>query len=149
MYTNYLYGVWDLDGVLFDPTHRIEYARNKDWEGFHSRCEGDAVREAEMALLKAWCKQPLHGAILITARMEKFQPETIRKLSSHGVPYHKLYMRREGDGGPAKNMKSRILNHLQDEFKLKISFIFEDNPRTIALLRSQGFTVFQTQEEMK
>jgi hypothetical protein len=140
-----LWAVFDLDGTLCDYRHRIDFAKAKDWDGFHSRCPGDPPYLAEIMIAQAWAKS---GGFVAynTGRTEPYRTLTRLWMSQHGLPAGPLFMREHDDHRPSKIAKEENLSRLEDGIMEKgdqIVFIMEDKDTLVAHWRDLGYTCLQ------
>jgi hypothetical protein len=78
--------------------------------------------------------------ILCSGRSEEHRPETVEWLAQHGVNYHELLLRRDGDRRTDVVVKREILAGLD---KSKILFVVEDRSRVVEMWRSEGLVCLQ------
>lgn len=164
--------IFDLDGTLFDASHRLHYITPQlpkgtvtvapedtmfhgvgtfkpDWDTFFKACKDDrpiwATVDVALALKAAGFK-----VLVITGRSDEVKYET--EVSIHAYlgwllieGDYTLRMRRAGDHRPDNIVKEEILNQLfpTAEDKATILGVFEDRPRVVEMYRNNGLTVFQ------
>ena len=101
--------VFDIDGVLADPTHRQHHvaARPKDWDAFFAAVGGDDVLEAGRARLRELAVD--HEVVLLSGRPESTRAETEAWLARHGIAVSRLVLRRDADFRPAAQVKAELI----------------------------------------
>lgn len=124
--------IFDLDGVISDASHRQHYLReeDKDWNGFFSACTEDPPIISGVRLINILNKS--HRTIILTARPESIQLETIDWLKKHGVVWDALIMRSNDDFKESAKMKLSALNQILDAGYVPI-LVFDDDPKNIAM----------------
>lgn len=129
--------VFDLDGVLSDAGRRQHFlvGRRRDWDAFFDACGDDALVEDVAALLGLLDQSLL--VVVLTARPERVQPQTLAWLGRHGLRWDLLVMRDHGSYESARDFKSRSVEELRAEgFDLRLSF--EDDERNVEMFRAMG-----------
>lgn len=86
----------DLDNTLFDTGHRSYLAELKRWDEFHSLCSQDTV-VGKIKNLVIKLKSDGFDIHIMTGRTEAYKAVTERMLADHGIPFDKLFMRRDKD----------------------------------------------------
>jgi hypothetical protein len=136
--------IFDIDGVLSNPSHRIEHAKNKQWDEFHEKSFLDDPIAASIEICKAIDVKNESSIIFMTGRPEKFRKITEKWLKDklfNGIERTlNLIMRPEGDFRKSSHYK------LSEYLKLKENYevigVFEDNDFVIKMWREQGLTCF-------
>ena len=141
--------VFDIDGVLADPTHRLHHIQSdpKDWDRFFAYEEimGDAPREREVLLLRALFRAR-QGITLITGRSEQARKATERWLRDHRIPFDALYMRRKGDHRPDHIVKPELVRlylSMHPNRSVENMVVFEDRLSVVEAYREAGILVLQ------
>ncbi|HEY8983337.1 MAG TPA: hypothetical protein VIU15_27630 [Streptomyces sp.] len=101
--------VFDLDNTLADTGHRqrfLEGAR-KDWDGFFGAASEDPPIAQGVAFAMA-CAQECE-IVYLTGRPERCRRDTVEWLARHGLPEGRVFMRRNSDRRPAREMKLGVL----------------------------------------
>ena len=124
--------IFDLDGVISDAYHRQHYLRGeeKNWNGFFSACTEDPPIISGVRLINILNKS--HRTIILTARPESIQLETIDWLKKHGVVWDALIMRSNDDFKESAKMKLSALNQILDAGYVPM-LVFDDDPKNIAM----------------
>ena len=142
--------IFDLDGTIFDPSHRVHHLDGeKDWKAFHDAMGEDPTIDAiaELARIlhrasRAGCG--IDAVLLVTARHDdpRYRRLTEESLQLHDIPYHGLYMRANDDTRPDHVVKAQILERILDE-GYEPMLAIDDRPSIIAMWREHGITALQ------
>lgn len=140
----------DLDGTLFDPSHRVHHLDGeKDWKAFHDAMDQDPVFDSIALLTRvlynaAQTPGGIDAVLLVTARHDdpKYRQMTEEALILNEIPYHRLYMRANDDRRPDHVVKAEILQTILDEGYEPILAI-DDRPSIIKMWRAHGITALQ------
>lgn len=134
--------IWDLDGTLFDCTHRLHLILQKepDWDAFHERTLADGVYYGAMMTFKALVEGRF-TPLIFTSRPEVNRKLTERQLelARLRVPSRNVYMRGEGDYRPSVDVKRDMLLTARSRGFTPI-MAFEDQPSVVEMYRKQGVT---------
>lgn len=136
--------VLDADGTLWDSTPRIDFAKAKQWEEFHSRCIDDQPHDDVLYLLRMLPWDCV--VILCTARTERWRGLTEQWLAMHKIGVDTILMRPNDDFRPAAEVK---LNLLEKHFGSKelvlgqVSFCLDDTDRVVEAFRNYGLNCWQ------
>ena len=124
--------IFDLDGVISDASHRQHYLRDghKDWDGFFSACTEDPPIISGVKLINILNES--YRTIILTARPESVQSETIDWLKKHGVVWDALIMRSNSDHKQSAKMKLSALNQILQAGYVPV-LVFDDDPKNIAM----------------
>jgi predicted kinase len=143
MYTTLRTVIFDIDGTLSNPEHRLHYVTNgkKDWDAFLTGCGEDTPYQEIIDLCNA-VENTCSHLLLVTGRSERFRETTEEWLERHGVRYRELHMRPEGDYRPDYVIKSEILDRLLADGH-EIDFVVDDRQTVIDMWRSRGLTCLQ------
>ena len=124
--------VFDIDGTLADVSsirHLVEEGQ-KNFDAFH--------RESVNCPTIPWVTAAAHDAkgmgyrvIQVTARQEKYRPNTSWWLADNLIPSDGLYMRANGDYRPDYEVKKEILDRLLKVYDIKMAY--DDNPSIVSL----------------
>lgn len=117
------YVVFDLDGCLFDDTHRHSLARNKQWDDYNCEHIRDIPRHREYALKVA----ERYQIIYCTGRNERHRKTTVAQLYDCGFPEGTLLMRPLDDYRRAGEMKIFLLNQMFGDKLGEEVFVAFDN----------------------
>jgi hypothetical protein len=120
----------DLDGVVCDDRHRVEYALARDWYTYFGLMDRDTVWPNGRALYENILLAGLDLAYL-TGRREDTRRVTEKWLKKHGFDHDlPLIMRAEHDRRPLAEVKAGIVAetlHVYDEV-----WMYDDDPHVIA-----------------
>jgi len=142
--------IFDCDGTLFDPSHRVHHLDGeKDWKAFHDAMGEDPVIEgvAELArILKraAHANLGIDAVLVVTARHNdpRYEAMTREALELHDIPCDRLYMRDNSDTRPDHVIKADILQKILDDGYEPILAI-DDRESTVRMWREHGITTLQ------
>lgn len=129
--------VFDMDGVLSDASRRQHYLDQprRDWEAFFAAC-GEDEPVAEVARLLD-VLDPALRIVLLTARPDRVQPQTLGWLGRYGLRWDLLVMRPGADRGSSRDFKRGAVVQLrQNGFALRLAF--EDDRRNVAMFHGEG-----------
>jgi phosphoglycolate phosphatase-like HAD superfamily hydrolase len=140
--------VFDLDGTLFDITHRLKYINGdvKDYDAFF----GKAVLQDKpiwpiisLVHMHQDLKMPY---ILASGRSEVSRKDTITVLARYNIEkYERLYMRPEGSRKPDWLVKSWMLEKMLKE-GYQPTLVFDDRQQVVDMWRSKGIRVAQVEK---
>lgn len=133
--------IFDIDGTLADVSERIRHLKKKpkDWNAFFAGMAQDKTIHSMVRLCNLLYDSGIE-IILCSGRSEEHRLETVEWLDKHGVKYHDLLLRRDGDRRSDVVVKREILAGLD---KSKILFVVEDRSRVVAMWRSEGLVCLQ------
>lgn len=122
----------DLDGTLA-ILHRNPYDA--------STCEQDELNVPVANIVKTY-KQLGHSILLVSGRMDKYQPETERWLAKHNIKYDVLIMRKSKDIRKDSIIKEEIFNeNIRD--KWHVDFVLDDRQQVVDMWRNIGLLCCQ------
>lgn len=142
--------VCDIDGTLADLTHRRQWvlSKPKNWKAFYSCMDKDPCHDDILRLIRIFYGAADATIILCSGRPEREGNTNIRKitedwLDSYGIPYTKLFMRKEKDYRADDIVKVEILkNDIIPEYG-KPDFWIDDRDRVVKAIRAEGIRVLQ------
>jgi hypothetical protein len=141
--------VFDLDGTLADPTHRLWYVLkpDKDWSGFFAACGEDAVIEPVAELyntLRCSTFRSYTGCkmVIMSGRSDECREQTEAWLERAGLMYDALYMRKAGDHRPDYKCKKDLLAAMLKDGYEPILFV-DDRQQVVDMWRELGYTCLQ------
>jgi uncharacterized HAD superfamily protein len=126
----------DVDGTLADVRHRVHHIRGrrkKDWKAFFEGMDRDKPIASTVAWVRSLAEH--HDIIIITGRPEEYRARTIVWLQENGIPFHDLFMRRDGDHRPDYEIKKEALERWP---KKRIKLVIEDRPPVCDMWLKQG-----------
>lgn len=146
--------IFDIDGVLSDPTHRMdlyEFVRDaenneqRSWavDNFVSECPKDEPFKDVINLCKELWSAGIY-IIFLTGRSSKFRSETEQWiLKQIGLPtnHYKLLMKPQGNFINSKDFKQKVYEQeISKDFN--IIGVFEDRVEIVKMWRELGLTCF-------
>lgn len=133
--------ICDLDGTLAKDDHRHHHINvpkgERKWKEYFDECEADLVNVPVAHLLRHVCHS--HYIIILTARIDRVKPQTLRWLARHGIPYDLLIMRPENDRTDDNLWKVEQAR----PYKQDVIFVLEDRQRVVDAWRAEGYACFQ------
>ena len=137
--------IFDLDGVLFDSTHRAELVPDKSlqhlrsaWQPFNDACDGDLVIPAGKLLLGALAAtRPI---FFLTSRPYLVFDKTVKAIKDADIDnlgVFKLYMRMADDCRPPVEFKNAMIALLMREGCIPILAV-DDDPEILAMYKCHG-----------
>jgi hydroxymethylpyrimidine pyrophosphatase-like HAD family hydrolase len=135
---------FDIDGTLANIDHRLGYVRSKpkNWAAFDAGIPNDAVNQPVAAVFHDMAKSG-NTIILASGRNERSRHDTVAWLRKNNLNfYQKLYMRKADDYRADDIIKREILAEIVTDFGRKPDMWFDDRPRVVKAIRSQGVFVF-------
>lgn len=137
--------IFDIDGVLSNPSHRIEHANNKDWDKFNSLAYLDKPILGSINVCRSIDVANNHEIIFMTGRSEKFRELTENWLIDNifsGIQRRKLnlIMRPNNDLRRSAEYKFSEYEKLKNSYN--IIGVFEDNEYVVKMWQDQGLTCF-------
>jgi beta-phosphoglucomutase-like phosphatase (HAD superfamily) len=133
--------VFDMDGTLSDPSHRLHHLAKKDWDSFYEACHLDAPKDQIQILMLMYWRAGCDVQIW-TGRRESTRAKTLDWLKNHTglrFPSDKLLMRKDGDFRHDVKVKGEWLDAVSE----KPSIVFEDRNSMVEFYRSKGITCLQ------
>lgn len=133
--------IFDIDGTLADVSERILHLKKKpkNWKAFFEGMAQDKTIHSMVRLCNLLFTSGIQ-IILCSGRSEEHRPETVQWLAQHGVNYHKLLLRRDGDHRSDVIVKREMLASIDKD---KILFVVEDRSRVVQMWRSEGLVCLQ------
>lgn len=124
--------IFDIDGTLCDVSsiRHLVGGKNKNFDAFH-RASVDCPTFEWVANVAKNAKNNGFTVVQVTARQEKYRPQTSWWLADHGIPSDALYMRKDGDYRADYIVKSEILSRIAHLYDIKKAY--DDNPNIVRL----------------
>jgi len=139
--------IFDLDGTLADNSHRLPHihGNEKDWEAYNLASDKDAIWDDVINIAQ---RLYLAGSniFILTGRSEIAAEVTRKWLRDHGVLYHTLIMRTDGNREKDYVLKKKWYEKYVLPTGSRIAGVFEDRTQVVQMWRSLGLTVFQNTE---
>lgn len=138
--------IFDIDGTLADATHRLHHIQNgsRNWDAFFAEAANDPVIEPIRDLAFLFDNQD-YRIILVSGRTDKIRGLTEAWLDRHGIPYHELHMRAEGDYRQDFVVKSELLDGILASGH-QVHCVIDDRPSVVAMWRERGLTCLQCRD---
>lgn len=128
--------LFDIDGVLANDTHRVEFALAREWDDYfrHDRVEADEVWPEGRDALDA---EVARGDALayLTGRREDLRTVTEKWLAEHNFPQAPLYMRPINVKVPLANLKTDVISQILATGVYSSVVLYDDDPEVIRLVR--------------
>lgn len=138
--------IFDIDGTLSDPSHRLHHVENHphNWAAFFDEMSEDGLHEPIRWL--AWVIAQSGTRIILTSgRPETHRRQTEEWLANYEVPYDALYMRAEGDFRADYIVKSQMLDAIIADGN-DVVLVVDDRESVIKMWRERGLTCLQCRE---
>lgn len=127
--------IFDIDGTLFDDSHRKHLADAKKWDEYFSAGANDPPNVAVIKELTAQIKAG-RAIVLMTGCPERHKKMTVAKLLSAGISFDVLLMRPENNYAKNHDLKASCLAQLKDEYEFSVAF--DDMTGSVSMFRSLG-----------
>lgn len=137
--------IFDIDGTLFDPDHRLHYIKSdpKNWDKFFEAAFDDPPILPTVKIAQALL-QSNHQLVYLTGRPEKIRLSTRILLDKYHLS-GALYMRKDRDYREDFIIKAELFNnHFHAD--TKIGGVFEDRQQVCDMWRAKGLRVYQVAE---
>ena len=136
--------VIDLDGTLCDSKHREHFARNREWNKFHSKLIEDEPNPDVCWFVQHLVKHANDISIIaLTGRNEAFRNLTYDWLQKYNFPFDQVIMRPEGDFRPDHVLKIEMLKAHCHQTGLQILFVLDDRDKGVEEWRNSGYKCWQ------
>ena len=140
--------VFDIDGVLADPRHRLHHILDKeppDWPTFEELTMLDKPFIGMLSILSTMASNPRLNIVLLTSRTDRneVRAKTVKWLERQGIcagTYNHLVMRSSHDERPSILVKLANLEAMGITPDMVMT-IFEDQPDVVTGLRAAGYHV--------
>lgn len=130
--------VFDIDGVVADVRHRLQFVERKpkDWSAFFAAAKNDGAHRDGIEMVQKLSVD--HEVVYLTGRPKQLRRDTEAWLESHGIGGHRLVMRQGGDRRPAATVKVEFLRKLA---KVRtVALVVDDDDAVISAVKAAGFT---------
>lgn len=145
--------IFDLDGTLSDPSHRLHFVKGKkkDFDSFYAGVSGDSPKENIIQIYRQFAhsyEYPFdpYEMWIVSGRSDIVRKETEKWLREHGIVYHQLIMRKHGDYTHDATLKRSWLNSGILPPKERILCCFDDRQRVVDMWREEGLTCLQVDQ---
>jgi phosphoglycolate phosphatase-like HAD superfamily hydrolase len=138
--------IFDIDGTLSDPSHRIHWVRSspKNWLAFNRGMSRDPANEDIL-----WMLRTFHDAgciiLIATGRSEDDRAVTeewLAGVAGIGEHYTKLYMRPSKDYRSDDIIKVEILEKMRED-GYSPTIAIDDRQQVVDMWRAQGLRCLQ------
>ena len=135
----------DVDGTLVDVTsirHHVLGMQNpdgsykrKNFDAFHQDSVNCPPITGTFVEIARWIGQGC-AILIVTARSQRYYPQTAWWLAENDVPHDAIYMRTDGDFRKDYIVKKEILERIRQRYD--VVHAIDDNPSVIALWAEEG-----------
>lgn len=129
--------VFDMDGTLSDPSHRVHHLEKKDWDAFYEACAGDTPILPMIETLRAH-QFAGHTVQIWTGRRESTRQKTLDWLGQFEIDSVEIFMRADGDFRHDTEIKGEWLREVG-----KPDLVYEDRNSMVDFYRSQNIICLQ------
>ncbi|MDY3115959.1 MAG: NIF family HAD-type phosphatase [Sutterella sp.] len=136
------YAIFDLDGTLADPSHRMHYLEQRNWNAFYAHCAEDP----EIKPMAEFCRRiaDVYEILIFTGRTDVTAEDTVDWLEKHQIRWSRIFFRKEGDFRKADQLKREWLGMLDRD---RIAFAVDREPSVIEMFRKEGVMCFSANEQ--
>lgn len=141
--------VLDLDGTIFDCSHRQHLAQAKLWDEFHSQCLGDKLHMDVVTLIRLVHFNGNFQILAVTGRNEKFRNLTNEQLIKNGILVDDILMRPDGNFDHDAEMKIELLEKYfgsKEDVLKNVIFCLDDRDGVIEKFRNYGLKAWQVRQ---
>lgn len=142
--------IFDIDGVIFEPTHRIHHFINGEHEEYYKKAKTDDLLPQGILMCRFFLADYRYDVLFVTGRGDSGQhrEDTLFMLRQHvysGIRNEQLLMREvpavcEPDSIHKPKMIEAAGYSLDNIF-----IVFEDRKSIVEAWRDRGITCYQTQ----
>lgn len=151
--------VIDLDGTLTDGgtrAHLIPEDKTdvRAWDKFNTSCEMDLPVGINMNIVYGLYQRiqdglmPFHDIVIVTARNEVCEQETVSWLSRYGLEGIPLYMRSYEDARDNASVKSDYFDQFESDGH-EIVLLIDDDQAVVEMARKRGIYTLHATEWWK
>lgn len=141
--------IFDLDGTISCPEHRLHYVRQKkkNFDAFYAEVSKDKPKQDIIKILQCLKYFQKDTEIwIVTGRSDIVKQQTIDWLKEHNIPYNNLVMRKHGDYTHDADLKRSWLYNGMLPDKESIWCCFDDRQRVVDMWREEGLTCLQVDQ---
>jgi hypothetical protein len=133
----------DIDGTVAHGTGRDMYDMSLVHTDVHDEIVVDLIHKyATGSFLD---DIPDNYIIVVSARDSVSRPLTEEWFREHNIPYHEMYLRKNGDKRDDTIVKKEIYEeYIKGRFNVR--FVLEDRNKVVKMWRSEGLKVLQVEE---
>lgn len=139
------YAIIDIDGTLTKVGGRVECLKSNppDWDSFYSRCGEDEAVQEVVRLVRSLRRDYL--MILCSGRRESCRATTDEWMARHGIEFHRMLLREDGDHRHDTEVKPEMLERYGIPLEL-VAFVLEDRNSMVKKWRELGLVCLQVAE---
>lgn len=141
--------IFDLDGTLALVDHRRHFVENGAgrWREFYAACVNDKPNVPVIRVLNSLVYAAADIRIF-SGRSDEVQAQTVSWLLTHAALARReivsgLRMRKEGDYTPDEVLKKQWLDELSRTDRRRLTAVFDDRDKVVAMWRENGVPCFQ------
>lgn len=141
--------IFDLDGTLALVDHRRHFVENGAgrWREFYAACVDDKPNVPVIRVLNSLVYAAADIRIF-SGRSDEVQAQTVAWLLTHTALARReivsgLRMRKEGDYTPDEVLKKQWLDELSRTDRQRLTAVFDDRDKVVAMWRENGVPCFQ------
>lgn len=137
--------IFDVDGTLSDPTHRLHHlgGDRKDYAAFYGALSDDGCHDPIRNLLR--CLSRENRIVICSGRPDDYREATEAWLTRYGIEYTELYLRPSGDFRPDYVIKAEILRAIRAD-GYDPWLVIDDRPSVVRMWREEGLTCLQCRD---
>lgn len=126
--------LFDLDGVIANDEHRVQYAINKEWGEYFSLIHKDTPLKEGVALAREYARRPDCEVQYLTGRRIDLYEETVQWLTKHGLPNpERITMRGFAHRSILARYKLGVLESALESELFASVHLYEDDPEVVRL----------------
>lgn len=153
--------VFDIDGTLSDPTHRMHHIkpdpthdpvtgkkRQRRFDLFHTSCGADGLIGPVANIYNRMVADPTVTVVLLTGRPDSVRQTTTDWLTQHGLDgYDALFMKTGDQNVPDVQQKAAIADQVEETYGRPIDMVFEDRTRVVKMWKARGTFVLNVLQD--
>lgn len=132
--------IFDIDGTLSDPSERLHFLKNKDWDGFYDACMNDVPVHHVIYLLQELSKD--HSIYILTGRPERIKDKTLAWLKANNISFTDIFFRKDEDHRQDYIVKEEMLKALNK----RIWFAIDDRKQVVDMFRRNNILCLQCKD---
>lgn len=130
--------LFDIDGVVADDSHRVEFARNKNWGAYFELADKDAPLDKGRDLVFKELHEPNTEVQYLTGRRIDLYAVTYRWLRRHGFPNEKsITMRGFAHRDILAKYKAGVIRNAIEGNHFSSVLLYEDDPAVVEYVNAQ------------
>lgn len=140
--------LFDIDGVLADDTHRVQYALDKQWEEYFDRIHLDSPLAEGIELARGIAVRPDVELQYLTGRRIDLYEKTKKWLTENGLPNtERITMRGFAHRDILSKFKVGVIRNAIEGGYFSSVLLYEDDPEVVRLVNEtfgEGTAVLTT-----